>query len=169
MGKMFQFEFKQDIDKGMKDYFNKVGISKGVPKEADLKGREAAGKYLLDSIVNGSNENPIKPPELTGALKASGSAHVSTQPAFYTTDFLPVQSPEVATPNTASIRGTRDQITIGFNRAYAARWEVNDFDPGEISLMNGPVSSHWLSSHIMSDSRAAFFIYTNRLRVLSGG
>ena len=159
MGKILEYKYTTTMDTGFEDFFKKVGISKADLSGADLQGREAAGKYLLDSVVGGSANNPLKPPMDTGALRASGSAHIANNSAFYTTDNLPVSAPGQATPNKRNARGTRDTITVGINTPYAARWHENQFQPGEISLANGPVGPFYLSSHLQSDSKEMLRIY----------
>ena len=169
MSKVFKFEFKDTLSPGIDKYFNMVGINKGIPKKADRAGRQKASTFLIESIVNGSSGNPMKPPILTGALRASGSAHVATLPAHHTTDNKPVRPPEKATPNKGSAGGGRDDLTVGLNRPYAARWETDNFIPGEISEQDGPVGSFSVESHINSDAKEVTKIYAETVKKESGG
>ena len=161
---------KMSLDEGIKKFFENVGISKNDLSAADLKAREEVSKVMLLWIINGSPQNPIKPPALTFSLRASGSCHVSTRPAHFTTDsVVSVQEGGEVTPNKGQTRAKRDTLTLGFNTPYAARWELNDFQPGEVSLANGPVGAGWLRSHIQSDSTAGLRLYAMILKRESGG
>lgn len=169
MAKSVRMEFKSTLDEGMRKYFERAGISKTSISGADLKGREAVGEYVLFGIAEGSSRNPLKPPKKSGALRASGSSHIYNHPAHITTDSLPVTGEENATPHKGSMAGTRDTISIVFNRAYAARWEENDFNPGEISLLNGPVGPHYIKGHLASDVIDALRLYAMIFKRETGG
>lgn len=163
--KMFEFKLEEDVTEGMKDYFEKVGITGKEPRKADLKARRISSANLLDKIVDGSERNPIKPPILFGALRASGSAHIGNKKAHYTTGWKNVESPEQSTPNTGNGGGKPNEIVIGFNRVYAAKWATTPFNPGPISQIEGPVRFDWLTSHLRTDSRDMMKEYADIIKV----
>jgi len=170
MSKMFNFTYENTLGPGLDDYFNALGISKNVPKAADLLARREVSTQLLLWIIDGSPTNPLKPPVDTFSLRASGSAHVSTYPAHYTSDSsIPVVDDGEATPNRGATKATRDTLTVGFNTPYAAKWELNDFTPGETSIANGPTGPGWLRSHIQSDAPDVLRQYAFILKRESGG
>jgi hypothetical protein len=107
------------------------------------------GLQLINWVVNGSPRSSITPPVLTGALRGSGSVFIGDK-FVGGTDFYPVTGDGVRTIN-RSHSGKENEVTIGFNTAYAAKWHENPFTPGKFSQQSGDVGNKYVEVHLKAD------------------
>jgi len=156
---------KDTLTPGLKEFFKRAGVTGKKNKDqstADFKARQAMGLQLLTFVNNGSSQESVRPPIMTGMLRGSGSVFVDgvmvgdTKANYHN-----------GTPN-ESYDGKAGDITIGFNTAYAARWHENPFTPGgkvpsKISVKNpamlANVGMKYLEQHLKADHTVLWTLY----------
>lgn len=137
--------YKSTLEKGLKRYLN---TTQKISEKAKIK----MGLQLINWIANGSPNVDVTPPILTGRLRGSGSAFVDSK-VIGTTDN------GNGTPN-MSHTTRKNEIAIGFNTPYAARWHENPFVPGPISEQSGNVGNKYISIHLEKDGKDLMKMYS---------
>lgn len=131
--------------------------------KADREARKAMGIQLINNIVQGEGGSTARPPILHGTLWGSGSVFFGSQKIYIT----PGQGGE---PTPATSHSEKDGIiTIGFNTSYAARYHNFPFNPGPRSQQAGGVTDHYVSKHIVSDSKELLKFYASLIKKRTGG
>ena len=157
--------FEDKLTKGLNIYFKKVGIGK-TSAGADKKGKTAMGLQLINFIINGSSAEGVTPPILYGILRASGSVFVGSE-FVGGNNLWPVTEGE-ATPNT-SYSSSDDNVTIGFNTAYATKLHETDWIPGQTSEQSGDTGNKFVEKHLKSDGKVLLGLYSDIIKQESGG
>jgi hypothetical protein len=140
----------------IKNGLNWTGLGKKV-EALNASAMGAVGLQLLNNTVNGSMTVATRPPILEGTLRGSGSVFVGKR--LIKTS----KTGTKGTPNT-SYSGKPDEITVGFNTAYAARWHENEFTPGPRSIQDGNVDWKYLEVHLKGDGDELMALYAERMR-----
>jgi hypothetical protein len=136
---MAQYIFKNGLGKGIKRYFdhtNKVIQTTAGPKVA---------LQLINNIVNGSPQESVTPPILTGRLRGSGSVFLGGKLVRTTSDLSSKGTPATSHSEKKNV------ITAVFNTPYAAKWHENSFNPGPVSLQSGNVGNKYIEKHLKAD------------------
>ena len=68
MAKALSVTFTDNLTRGMKRYFDKVGIAPNKTMNADEKAKTKVGLQLLNWVINGSAKAGVTPPILSGTL-----------------------------------------------------------------------------------------------------
>jgi len=115
------------------------------------------GIQIINWVVNGSPNESVVPPVLEGNLRGSGSVFVENKFVGGASGYPPkFQNKEY--------NGKKNEITIGFNMIYAAKWHENPFMPGPKSSQAGNVGDHYLSKHLKSDAKDIMAFYASLMR-----
>lgn len=150
---------KNTIVKGFKNFdvtHNKASDSAAI----------ALGLQLLNFCANGSSNDAVKPPILTGYLRGSGSV-------FYNGRFLtatpkykgkgePLKSISVNAPKGQRI------VDIVYNTAYALRMHEEYWNPGKASQQDGNTGRKWIERHIKADAPDLIYLYGERYKKEAG-
>lgn len=145
---------KNDIPEGLKK-------AEKVFKEETVRALKIVGVQLLNNVIMGSRNEPIRPPILTGMLRGSGSVFVGSEFIKDSKDQgnngTPVNNYPASNPN---------QITIIFNTAYATRIHENydSMKPGEASIRAGNVGGKFLEKHLKADAHDLYDFYAKLMR-----
>lgn len=142
------------LNKGLSEYFK---LTKPGGK-VDINAKKAMGLQLLNNTINGSPNESVVPPVLTGRLRASASVFVGSE-FMKDTSNLSV-SGDSPTPN-KSYSDNIDTVTVGFNTPYAARMheQYSEFKPGKFSKRSGDVGEKFLERHITADKEELIKLY----------
>ena len=119
-------------------------------KIKSFQGKSAAGLQLINNVVNGSPNESVVPPILTGRLRGSGSVFVGAV-LVGTSESMTRSSG--ATPAKSNNENNEQVVTIGFNTPYAAKWHEQEFTPGKFSVQSGDVGTKYLWKHAMHDAK----------------
>ncbi len=162
------FTMKSDtLTPGLKAFFKKAGVGGGDRTSADFKARQALGLALLNFCLNGSSKESVVPPIRFGILRGSGSVFVDGVLVGDTKSNYPD-----GTPNT-EYRGGPNDVTIGFNTAYAARLHETSWVPGGARPspqaqnnpgMLGDVGNKWVEKHLRADKETLLGVYNDVLK-----
>ncbi len=129
--------FTNSLTGGIKKYDTKM----------KLENKRALGKLaltLLNNVVNGSPAEPVVPPILTGLLRGSGSVFVAG-------DLITTMDGYDNTKANRSYKGKKNEVTIGFNVAYAAKMHEHTGNWGPYSKQSGDVGRKFLEKHLDAD------------------
>ena len=136
----------------------------------DIAAKKAVALQLLNNVINGSLGASVVPPIMTGRLRASGSVFVGGNFIKDSGD-EPVDG-ESGTPN-KSHSDKVENITIGFNTEYAAKWHEKKFTPGgkkpsKIAKSNpaalANVGNKYLEKHLQADGKELMELYADTVR-----
>lgn len=150
---MISFTFKNTLSKGLKRYFNMVGIGEKGFNTIHFRAMEKIGIQLINWIINGSAKESIVPPIKEGILRGSGSVFVGSK-LVHTTKGEYAQG----TPN-LSYNDKDNVITVGFNTAYAARMHETNWTPGFYSRQSGDVGNKFIEQHLKADGKDLLKLY----------
>ena len=149
-------------------------FSRIIDPKAREKGLFALGLQLLNNTVNGSPQEPSRPPILTGRLRGSGSVFLGNKKIG---DSLFAGAGQ-GTPSTSSGESNKNTVTIGFNTEYAARMHEH-LDPygtpdpkiGKTFKAHrdaADVTGKFLERHLKADKEELFSLYILTYRKFSG-
>ena len=139
-----------ELEKGLTKY------KKSTMKAHNLAGQKV-GLQLLNYIVNGSPNEGVTPPILTGTLRGSASVFFENK--------LVQQGPNGA----SSISGNnKNTITVVFNTPYAARMHEERWNPGPISKQAGNVGNKFVSKHVDGDKVDLMKMYAKLIKKENG-
>lgn len=149
------------LSKGLLSYFSKVAMNQQAG--ADFTARARTAMQILSWTNKGSSQESTVPPIKYGILRGSGSVFVGSKLVRTTAGDY-----QGGTPCT-DYSSSDNNITIGYNTAYAARLhERDDWTPGKISTQSGNVGNKWLEKHLAADGPAAMKMYAAELKELTG-
>ena len=154
---------KNELSRGLKRYFNLAGIERGKTSGADKQAKIVVALSLLNWTVNGSINEPVVPPILTGTLRGSGSVFVGSE-LIHTTKGEYAQG----TPN-LSHNDDINVITVGFNTSYAVKMHETDWEPGTYSEQSGDVGNKFLERHLIADGKDLIKLYAKILKKETNG
>ena len=152
------------LSKGFDKYILKTGIGQPKASGAHKKASVALALQLLNWTINGSARVNVTPPIKDGVLRGSGSAFVGGDLIGDTKTQYPH-----GTPNTSYNKTDPNDITVGFNTAYAARLHETDWTPGPASEQAGDVGNKFLEKHIEHDGPDLLKLYAAIFKKESGG
>jgi hypothetical protein len=167
------FSVKDNLTPGLKKYFDKLGIGKNKVGTIDHDARIKVGLQLLNVTINGSSKESVVPPIQTGVLRGSGSVFVADT---FVGDTKANYSN--GKPNSSYTSSDKDDITIGFNTAYAARlhetqWTAGGKNPSPQSVRNpgmlGNVGNKFIERHLKADGKDLLGFYADLVKKESGG
>jgi hypothetical protein len=165
MPSALQYNFTDNLSTGLKNIFEKAGISSLKTDYADKKAKIKCGLQFINFIINGSSKEPVTPPVKWGNLRAAGSVHVGTE-FVGGNNLYPVKSTgglseinEKAESNTANISENVDTITIGFNTSYATRMHETNWNPGKTSEQAGNTGNKYIQKHLYADKDTILEFY----------
>lgn len=144
------------LNKGIERYNKKVGFN-GIGG-ADFKARKDVGLALLNLSVN----SPPAPPIDMGILRGSGSVFTGNTLIGDTKGLYSNGKPN------REYQGKPNEITIGYNTAYAARMHETNWKPGTQSKAAGNVGNKWLKKHLEKDGKNLLALYAKKLKEFSG-
>jgi hypothetical protein len=154
------FEFENTLTVGLESIFKKINMdgNSGI----DFEARKKVALQLLNNCVRGSKNCPVTPPIKDGILRASASVFVNGQ--LIGTSESEGQNGTPCTDYTET-----NDITIGYNTAYAARIHENlepagTFKLGEQSIKAGNVEGKWLEQHLQADGEDLAGFYADLIR-----
>jgi len=163
---------KNTLTKGLRRYFNLAGIEKGRTSGADKQAKIVVASSLLNWTVNGSINEPVVPPIMTGQLRGSGSVFVGSE-LIHTTKGEYAQG----TPN-LSHNDNVNVITVGFNTSYAVKmhetkWIAGGKIPSKQVKNNpniiGDVGNKFLERHLIADGKDLIKLYAKILKKETNG
>jgi hypothetical protein len=166
------FSVKDNLTPGLKKYFDKVSMGQNKSGSADQLARTRMGLQLLNIVVNGSANESVVPPIMTGVLRGSGSVFTGSVFVGDTKANYPN-----GTPNASYSEGDPNDITVGLNTAYAARlhetqWTAGGKRPSAQSLRNpgmlGNVGNKFIEKHLKADGKDLVKFYAGQLKKESG-
>ena len=159
---------KNTLNSGLKKYFKLTDPGGKV----DMKAKERLGWRLINNILNGSPNESVVPPILTGRLRASGSVFIGDKFVGDTQGYQVVtriKGSKGATPN-KSHSDKISTVTVGFNTKYAAILHEKQFSenprpgfwsPGKSSKESGDVGNKFLEKHLKADKEELLEIYAD--------
>lgn len=127
------------------------GLDKFI-KDFDIVSERAAiktGLQLLNNCNNGSPQEPVVPPKLTGALRGSASVFVNGRLVGIAPNIggKPIPAKSI----TEALKEDNLIISIVYNTAYARRLHEEEWRPGIGSSNAGSVGNKWVEKHINAD------------------
>ena len=171
----FTFNAKSLLD-GLEKYKNKAGISASDSEGADLKAKTEVALSLLKFVLAGSSKEAVVPPIMFGVLRGSGSVFVGNKLIGDSKAFG-----RDGRPNT-SYSAKPNQITIGFNTAYAARMHEHlapygspdrivgkVLQPGPTSQQSGDTGGKYLERHLQADGETLVKLWAELFKKYTGG
>lgn len=142
--------WKSSLDEGLRNY------NKKTMKSHKLAGKKV-GLQLLNYIVNGSPNEGVTPPILTGTLRGSASV-------FFENELV-----QQGQNGASSISGNnKDKITVVFNTPYAARMHEGRWNPGPISQQAGNVGNKFIVKHVDGDKVDLMKMYAKLIKKENG-
>jgi hypothetical protein len=128
------------------------------------------GSNLINWIVNGSSRSSVVPPIKTGILRGSGSVFVGKKFIGVTEDLS-----GRGTPNREH-SGKRNEVTVGFNTAYAAIMHENlapagTYQPQPLKGKDSPnadIQGQFITAHLQADGKASIAFYAKLLKKVLG-
>ena len=165
MADMLRMKFTQNITKRLKLLETKLSINKSTG--IDFKAKQKIALQLLNWSINGSSNESVVPPILTGQLRGSGTVFVGNKHVGDAKNKYPDGTPA------GSYDGKPDTITIGFNTAYAARMHESNWTPGgqkpsrvaqNIPGLTGDVGNKFIQKHLQADGKALVQMYAILLK-----
>jgi hypothetical protein len=169
-------KFKPFTSKNIKDnltpklnkYFEQAGIGMGDQKNkntANFKALQAVGLQLLNFSLNGSSGESTVPPIKFGVLRGSGSVFVN---GILVGDTKSNYSN--GTPNNEYSTSTDNDVTVGYNTAYAAKLHETNWVPGGARpskqatrnpAITGDVGNKWIEKHLKADGKVLLGLYAD--------
>lgn len=168
MSKMFGLDINA---KSMTTNLNK--FFKKIDPQSREKALIAAGLELINFVVNGSPNEPIRPPIKYGRLRGSGAVFLGNRKVGDT-----LFAGASGTPASSSGENNPEVITVGFNTPYAARMHehmapATKKDPwfGIIFYPHrdaGSSGGKFLESHLKADAKEFGKTYSEQYRKFAG-
>lgn len=144
------------LPQGIAAYRKKLGLNEG--DGVDFKAKSQCALQLLDWCNNGSANDSVVPPILTGNLRGSASVFVGSVLIQTTRGEYPEGHPLMAY---GSSKATA--ITLVYNCAYAAWLHENPmgtaWHPGPVSEQSGDVGDKWVERHLKADGKDLVAMY----------
>ncbi len=167
---MIRVEISNTFTKGFSNYLKKAGIHAGLisgkAQGADREAKIKVGLQLINFVINGSSNESVTPPVKWGNLRASGSVFVGSE-FVGGNNLYPITKRTGEVANT-SYTASFDEITVGFNAAYANRMHETDWHPGSVSEQSGNTGNKYLEKHLIADKETLVKTYSLILKKGTG-